>query len=236
MRLGLAVAVLAVLTARSGELMRIVREPTAGVVAPRTYYAFMSTFPHDGLRFALTVGLVSDLMLGVGYGGWNVTGIDDAEWFDHAFFKVRFRFLDESLSFPALAIGYDAEEEQYRAGGIYSRHQRGFYMVGSKNFRTTVGDLAFHAGASLSPKHPEHAGCWIGADASLPAGFGLAVDYDPATSEDPEVRFDESGGFLQAEVFWESYGQVRVSIQFLDLLEAGGSTYRSLSVDFLGLF
>jgi hypothetical protein len=220
----------------AGEMMRTVREPTAGIVAPRTYYVSMSTFPSNGLRFSLYTGIVPGLMVGLGYGGWDVTGLSSPDWFDHVFAKVRFRFLDETTAFPALAIGYDNEDEAVREAGTYTRTSRGLYMAASKNFRAPGGDMGFHGGISVSFDEPDHAGCWLGMDKSLPAGFGIAADYDFATNEADSVRFDKSGGFLNCEVYWESFGQVRVSLQFLDMLDAGGASYRSLAVDFLGLF
>lgn len=233
-RILLMIAVL-VSTASAGELMRIVREPTAGIIAPRTYHVSLTTFPSNGLRFSVSTGVVRGFMVGLGYGGWNVIGLSSPEWFDKVFFKARFRFLDETSAFPALAAGFDNENEVVREEGTYSRISRGFYVTASKNFRAPGGDMGFHAGISISFEEPDHAGCWFGFDKSLPAGFGLAADYDLATNEADSVRFDNSGGFINAEVYWESFGQVRISIQFKDLLESGGATYRSLAVDFLGL-
>ncbi len=222
--------------AACGELMRVVEQPTAGLVAPRTYYITLSTFPSDGLRFAVCAGIVPRLMAGMGYGGHDVTGMSEPDWFDEISLKARFRFLDESEGFPALALGFDNEREPVRSGGDYSRLSRGIYLVGSRNWGTPVGDLAAHAGACVSFDDPDHAGCFAGVDASLPAGFGAALDWDPATNEADSARFDETGGFLNAELFWESFGQVRISLQFRDMLEAGGDAYRTLAVDFLGLF
>ena len=233
-----AVFILAVILASSataGELMRIVREPTAGIIAPRTYHVSLNTFPTNGLRFSLDTGIVPGLMVGLGYGGWNITGLSSPDWFDHVFVKLRFRFLDETTSFPALAVGYDNEDEAVREAGTYTRISRGLYLSASKNFRAPGGDMGFHGGINVSFDEPDHAGCWLGMDKSLPAGFGLAADYDFATNEADSVRFDKSGGFLNCEIYWESFGQVRISLQFKDLLESGGSTYRALAVDFLGL-
>lgn len=38
-------------SAGAGELMRVAGEPTAGVIAPRTFNVAMNTFPINGLRF-----------------------------------------------------------------------------------------------------------------------------------------------------------------------------------------
>jgi len=215
--------------------MRVVTEPTAGMLSPRTYYVDMSTFPTDGLRFGISVGVLPRLMAGASYGGWDVTGMDDPEWFDRLSLSGRFRFVDETVSFPALAVGYSNEREPSRAGGRFNRLSRGLYLALSKNFAAPGGDMAFHGGISISFDDPDHAGCWLGVDKSLPAGFGIAADWDPATNEPASVRFDETGGFLNLEGYWQSFGQVRISIQIRDLFEAGGETYRCLAVDFLGL-
>lgn len=218
-----------------GELMRLVTEPTAGVVAKRTYYVSMGTFPDNGLTLAMSLGVTRGLMVGASYGAWNLTGTGDTEWFDHVALRARFRFLGETRSFPGLAVGYQGREEPSRAGGVYNRHERGFYLAASKNFAMPPGDLGLHGGVSLSPEHSDHAGAYVGLDKSLPAGFGLAADWDLATAEADSVRFDQGGGFLNMEAYWESFGQVRISLQLRDVLETGGESYRSLAVDFLGL-
>lgn len=219
----------------AGELMRIVREPTAGMVAPGTYSISLSTFPSDGLRFSFSLGIVDRLMAGLGFGGWNITGLHEPTWFDHVYIKAGFRVLDESTPFPGIVIGFDNEPEMVRTGSSYRRSARDLYLAASKNFMTIGGDLAFHFGISMDVQDPQHAGLWVGADKSLPGGFGIATEWDLATDQADSVRFDNGGGFFNAELFWESFGQVRISLQFIDILETGGDGYRSLGIDFLGI-
>lgn len=219
----------------AGELMRVAGEPTAGVIAPRTFNVAMNTFPVNGLRFSVTAGVFPRFMAGLGFGGWNITGTRDPEWFDTVYLKARFRVFDEKRSFPAIAFGYDNEEEHSRAGAEYTRPERGFYFVFSKNFGGWGGDTGFHAGISLSEENSDHAGLWLGVDKSLPGGFGAAVDWDMGTNGDPEYRVDQSGGFVNIETYWESFGQVRIGLRFCDVLETSGDPYRSLAIDFLGL-
>jgi hypothetical protein len=222
--------------AGAGELMRSVQQPTAGIVAPRTYYFALSTFPPDGLRFEVQAGVVPRLMAGLSFGGSYLIGLEDPVWFDRVGVKARFRFLDESVEFPAFALGFDNEQEPSRAAGDYTRLSRGVYLVASKNFMAPGGDLGVHGGVSISFDDSDHADFWLGADKSLPMGFGIAADWDAATNEADSVRFDTTGGFLNFELFWESFGQVRIAVQLKDVLETGGEPYRSLAVDFLGLF
>ncbi len=230
-----AVTLLLASAAGGAELLRTVSEPTAGIVAPRTLYISLATFPTDNMVFSVQAGLLPRLMAGIGYGGYNVTGMSRPDWFGNLYIKARFRFLDERRTFPALALGFDNEEEHSRGGGEYARPERGFYLAVSKSFVDPLGESGFHLGAGLSPEAPEHAGCWIGVDKTLPGGFGLAADWDLATNAERNYRFDNSGGFLNFEVYWQSFGQVRIGLQFKDVLETGGAPYRALAVDFLGL-
>ncbi len=220
----------------SGELMRIVHEPTAGIVAPGTYSISVNTFPNDGLRFSFCIGIIPRLAAGLGYGGRNITGMYDPSWFDHVYLKARLRLLDETIPLPGVVLGFDNEPEPVRSGGSYRRKARDLYLALSKNFRTIGGDMAFHFGISADVTELVHAGVWTGLDKSFPAGFGLALEYDFATDEADSVRFDIGGGFLSGEVYWESFGQVRISLQFIDIMETGGRSYRALGIDFLGLF
>lgn len=219
----------------SGELMRLIREPTAGIVAPGTYHFSMNTFPDDGLRFSFTAGIFSGFAAGLGYGGWNITGLSSPSWFDHLYLNARFRFIDETESFPAAVLGFDNEPEALHTGSTYVRKARDLYLVFSKNFLSFGGDIAFHFGINADISRLVHVGAWTGMNKALPGGFGLALEYDFATNEDDSVRFDNNGGFMSGEIYWESYGQVRISLQFIDIFRTGGESYRALGVDFLGL-
>ncbi|PIE52136.1 hypothetical protein CSA37_08190 [Candidatus Fermentibacteria bacterium] len=238
MRTGIPVPVIILLafsTGLAGELMRVAGEPTAGVIAPRTFNVAMCTFPVNGLKFSVTAGIFPRFMAGLGFGGWNITGTRDPEWFDRVYIKARFRVLDETVSFPGVAFGYDNEEEHSRAGAFYTRPARGFYLVFSKNFSSWGGDTGFHAGVSISHENSHHAGLWLGVDKSLPGGFGASADWDFGTDGDSRYRADNSGGFVSIEAYWESFGQVRIGLRFCDVLETAGDPYRSLVIDFLGL-
>lgn len=219
----------------SGELLRIVREPTAGIVAPGTYSISLCTFPDDGLRFSFFLGIIPRFSAGLGYGGWNITGLSDPSWFDHLYLKMRFRLLDESGRLPGMVVGFDNEPESIRSGATYRRRARDLYIALSKNFQSFGGDVAFHFGISTDIRDPVHAGIWTGFDKAFPGGFGMAMEYDFATDEDDSVRFDNNGGFVNGEIYWESFGQVRISLQFMDIFETGGMSYRALGIDFLGL-
>ena len=61
------------------------------------------------------------------------------------------------------------------------------------------------------------------------------LEWNLATDQHDSVRVDNGGGFVNGEIFWESFGQVRISIQFIDLLQTGGDSYRALGIDFLGI-
>ncbi|MCK5840863.1 MAG: hypothetical protein KAH31_01745 [Candidatus Sabulitectum sp.] len=219
----------------SGELMRVAGEPTAGVIAPGTFNVAMSTFPVSGLKFSVTVGILPRFMAGLGYGGWNINGIGDPDWFEEVYLKARFRVFDEKRNFPAIALGYDNEDEHARSGAEYLRPARDIYMVFSKNFAGWGGDMGFHFGVNLNGDDTDHIGSWLGVDKSFPGGFGVAADWDLGTNGDTEYRFEKTGGFVDIEAYWESFGQVRIGLRFNDVLETGGSQYRSLVIDFLGL-
>lgn len=219
----------------AGELMRVAGEPTAGVIAPKTFNVAMSTFPTSGLKFSVTAGILPRFMAGLGYGGWNITGMSDPEWFDVVYLKARFRVFDEKINFPAIALGFDNEGEHARSGAEYLRPGRDFYMVFSKNFAGWGGDMGFHFGMNFTTGSPAHIGSWLGMDKSFPGGFGVAADWDLATNGNTDYRFEKTGGFLNIETYWESFGQVRIGLRFSDILETGGASYRSLVIDFLGL-
>jgi hypothetical protein len=231
----LLIALLISLSATAGELMRVAGEPTAGVIAPRTFNVAMSTFPESGLKFSITAGILPRFMAGLGYGGWNIIGMSDPDWFDEIYLKARFRVFDEKRSFPAVAVGYDNEQEHARSGAEYLRPARDFYTVFSKNFVGWGGDIGFHFGANLTSDSQDHLGCWFGIDKSFPGGFGVAADWDLATNGNTDYRVEKTGGFFDIEAFWESFGQVRIGLRFSDVLETGGAPYRSLVIDFLGL-
>ena len=128
-----------------------VTNPTAGILSRGEARIHLKNYKNNGLAFGADVGLLDNLHFGLGYGAEHMVGDQKPRWRGLPDANVRFRIINETLEFPAIAIGVDINGH-----GTYNKvHRRydikskGAYLVGSKNF-TFLGLMGFDFGANYT--------------------------------------------------------------------------------------
>jgi hypothetical protein len=183
----------------------VVDTPTAGLL-PRGSYAASMRLSSGGTMLAeLSLGIFKRTELGFSYGGSNLIGVGDVDWYPRIEFHAKYRLIDETLGFPAVALGYDSQGYGPYSTALrrYATKSRGFYAAMSKNYRF-LGELGLHGGYSVSLEgegddrgEPTFfAGTTLGFNPDLV----LMLEYDLPVSDNNDVAraLDEGSGFLNA--------------------------------------
>jgi hypothetical protein len=187
---------------------KLVDVPTAGLL-PRGSYDFdMKVYPKGGLNFRLDIGLMKRFMVGMSFGGENVIGDGEPDWNPRIEFAVKYRLINESWSFPALAIGFDSQGSGAYNDSLerYVYKSKGFYGVISKGY--AMGDIPFglHAGANYSLENDDKdkdVTLFFGADVLFGDNLGVVGEYDLGTNDDKaEELFGKGYGYLNLGVMW----------------------------------
>jgi hypothetical protein len=165
----------------------LVDVPTAGLTGRGQVESHACVFPGGGIDLRVDVGLGSRVSVGAGYGGVQVIGDGEPEWYPRPGLALKVRLLEENWTLPALAAGIDTRGAGYwdKARDRFQFKSRGVYLVASKNY-AFLGDLAFHGGANRSLEDEDDGDVtgFVGLEKSIGPWIGLGAEFDLALNDD----------------------------------------------------
>ncbi len=178
--------------------------PSAGIIPHNTFAIDIGLFQQGGLLTTASVGLFDRLVIGVSYGGSGVLGLDSPEWNNSPGYALRIRLVEESLGFPALALGFDSQGKEGYIDRLnrYAIKSMGFYVVGSKNY-TAAGYLSFHGGINYSLERgdgDEDLNFFAGAEKTLGPIISLVGEYNLASNDNNHDSPGRGRGYLNLAV------------------------------------
>jgi hypothetical protein len=220
-------AVLAALSpAPAGAVFRtpsrfLVDTPTAGTSPVGAFETRTKAFPGGGLEIRVDIGLAHWLTLGGSYGGLQIIGDGEPDWYPEPGFAVKVRVLQESWVLPALALGVDTQGAGYwdDARERYQYQSRGLYAVLSKNY-AWYGDLTLHGGVNRTLEgNDENLNPFVGFEKSLGAFWSLALEYDAALNDDrDDGAYGRGRGYLNGAIGWNLSQDMQVRLVVRDML------------------
>ncbi len=214
------------------ELRKLVDAPTAGVLQRGEASVFTKIYRQNGMLVGAEVGLFPGFMFGVSYGGEDVVGNEEPTWHERIEFMAKYRLLDESAKWPALAIGYDSRGHGvfHKFDNRYDLKSKGFYAVLSKNY-LLLGNLGFHGGVNYSMENDdedEDINFFAGIDKDITNKITVACEYDVALNDtkgrklDPETEEiedqDEEDDVPRLKNYKKGYLNASINIRFTDYL------------------
>ncbi|MCK7528605.1 MAG: YjbH domain-containing protein [Ignavibacteriales bacterium] len=120
--------------------------PTAGVLSKGMVAFSTELLPYGTLIAKIDAGILENFNLGISYGGSNIIGSGDINWY--AFppgLNLRLKLFNESKLMPAISIGFDTQGkgEYYDDEKRYDTKAPGIFAAVSKNF-SVLGYLSLH--------------------------------------------------------------------------------------------
>lgn len=200
------------------EPRNIVDCPTAGLLPHGAFDLDLRIFPGGGVVAGLQAGLLYRLLLGVSFGGENIIGSGDIDWYPKLEFAAKYRVVEEGRASPALAVGFDSQGlgvyQHADSGRRYAVKSKGLYLVFSKSY-TLLGPLGVHLGLNYSLERDDgddDLSGYVGLDKALAAGLSLGVEYDLAINDNQDSALTSSKGYLNAGARWVLWH--KLDIQF----------------------
>lgn len=195
-------------------LFILVDNPTCGNYHRGEYELRARMEPAGGVLAGVYVGIMDNFSIGVSYGGDHVIGYGDIEGYKHPEVEIRFRLFDETLIYPALALGFSSQGygPQIESFDRYRIKSKGFYGVVSKNF-ALMGDLSLHGGINYSLEQDDgnnNPNVFLGFEKSIADKFSLVCDYDFAFNEGIDAYKEH--GYLNAGL--KGYFLPHIAIEF----------------------
>ena len=198
--------------------------PTAGMLPRGTFDLDMRTFPTGGLQSSLDIGLMNRFSVGLAYGGSSILSDSTPEWNPRMEFHLRYRLVEESKDFPAIAVGfcsqgygpYDETNQRYFV------KSKGFYLSMSKNFNFYTNPLGFHWGINYSFENEQDndPSAFFGFNTELGNDMSFLAEYDFAFNDNKRHDIYGKGrGFINLGIAWYITDELSLELDLRNLLK-----------------
>ncbi len=173
--------------------------PIAGIL-PATSGAVQTTlYPDGGLLVELTYGLMTNLNVGLSFGGTRLIGSGGITWNNLPGIMARYRVMEESPRTPAVVVGFDTQGRDGWVPGWkqYTIKSPGLFVTVGKNYNL-AGSISFHGGVNYSlERHDEdyEPNLYLGAEKTIGPLLSFLSEYNFAFDNDKERKGFWNGSF-----------------------------------------
>ena len=201
----------------------IVEMPTAGILPKSDYVIYGTAFADGGLFAEFTASPFTNFELGLSFSGIRIIGSGDMDFQKIPGVNIKWRIINETSSFPAIAIGANIQGKGYYSK-TYDRFQTqspGIYVSGSKDMYWYLGYIAFHGGLNYSfepSPYQRKINLYAGFEQSLGRAFSVNCEYN-ANLDDENKHIMKNKGLLNLAIRASLSKGVTLELQLKDLLK-----------------
>ena len=205
------------------EYRSLIDLPTAGILQKGFSGVTLDVMPDGVVISKIEVGVFDGFSFGISYGGSNIIGTGQIDWYKLPGVNVRGRVIDESQTLPAITVGFDSQGKGFydRALDRYQIKSPGFFAAASKNFEF-LGYLSMHGVVNYSLERDD-----ADKDLDLGVGFEKTVggrvsiigEYDFAINDNTGNSLGKGNGYLNMGVRWSVGDGLTLGLNLRDLLE-----------------
>ncbi|MFC1556982.1 hypothetical protein ACFL6I_09915 [candidate division KSB1 bacterium] len=198
--------------------------PTAATNARGEYGIGLRMYPQGGVLSDFSIGVIDRLVGRLYYGGENLIGTGKVNWNPQVGVDLKVRVIEETLGIPAIAIGVNIQGYGgfREAEDRYLIKSRGIYVVGSRNYATTIGDFSVHGGTNFSFEREDKdkdMNFFFGANISIRNVSELLLEFDSAVNDNETTSFGVGHGYLNAGIRFFISEKFNLTFHFKDMLE-----------------
>jgi len=221
------------------EIVRLIDSPTAGLIAKGSFGVDLRFFPSGGVLGQLNAGVLDRLTIGLSFGGEQIIGAQDVEWYPRVEPAIRYRLIEESSALPALALGYETQGYGTYLAGRYQIKSKGVFLALSKNYTSALGQFGVHGGLNLSREGRDvdrDLSGWVGLDKSVNEELSLVAEYDLGLNDNSRAAIGSGEGYLNAGVHWNAVENLSLGFLLKNILgngDADPQMSRELSVRYI---
>ncbi len=182
------------------EYRNLIDMPAAGILEKGYVGVTSNIMPVGVVITKLEVGVFENVSFGISYGGANIIGSGEPDWYNLPGVNIRYRFLNETITFPALTIGFDSQGKGLETENPdrYQFKSPGFFLSASKNFQF-LGYLSFHATANYSLEKNDgdnFLNLKVGAEKTIGQNLSFVTEYDFGFNDNSVTSVGRGNGYL----------------------------------------
>lgn len=205
------------------EYRYLVDMPTAGIL--QKGYASVSTdvLPNGVLIPRIEVGVFDGISFGISYGGSNIIGSGDIDWYKYPGVNIRARIFDETVEMPAITIGFDSQGK----GAYFDTDDRfeikspGIFAAVSKNYEF-FGYFSIHGEVNWSLEREDgdnDLNIMVGAEKTIGSKFSVIAEFDFANNDNSDRSLGDGAGYLNLGVRWSVGNGFTIGLDLRDMLD-----------------
>ena len=197
--------------------------PTAATLDRGSFSLGTEAYANGGLNGQINVGLTNRFMFGISYGGTNLIGTGPVDWNPVVGVKLRYRFINEELTFPAISIGFDNQGRGAYLDSLkrYVEKSKGLFLAVSKSF-SFLGSMAIHGGINYSFENSDgdkDLSGYVGIEKGINEEFALFAEYDLAINDNTGNSIGDNKGYLNAGVKWIFENRLYIDFLWKNILK-----------------
>jgi hypothetical protein len=207
------------------EYRMLIDMPTAGILEKGNVSFSTDMLPNGSVMVKLEAGIFESINFGLSYGGSNIIGSGDPDWYPFPpGVNLRFRLMDETILVPAITIGFDTQGkgEYFENDDRYTYKAPGFFAAASKNF-ALLGYLSLHGTVNYAILEGDDGDNFLnigfGAEKTLGSQFSVAAEYNFAFNDNSTDFYGSGKGYLNLGFRWSFGPGFTFGLDLRDLLQ-----------------
>lgn len=224
------------------EYRTVIDMPSSGVLERGKVSISNDIMPGGVLIARFEAGILTDLNIGVSFGGANIIGSGSPKWYKLPAAALRYKLMDESLTLPQLTVGFDSQGkgEYIDSSDRYAIKSPGLFLAGSKNF-AMLGFLTLHGALNYSFENGDgdnFINLMVGVEKTIGKRISLLGEYDFGFNDNgSETKSSKGNGYLNIGVRWAPAEGITLGLDLRDLLSnkkwAPGGADRAVKLEFI---
>jgi len=204
------------------EYRSLIDMQTAGVLEKGYVGVGIDVMPMGVLITGIEVGVFNNFSFGISYGGSNVIGSGNVDFYNLPGVYVKGRIFDEGSLMPAIAVGFDSQGKGQYLDDLnrYEIKSPGFFLAASKNFEF-LGYLSIHGMLNYTLERDDNdkdLNFAFGAEKTIGGRVSVYAEYDFALNDNNPLSLGEGKGYLNLGVRWSVANGFTVGLDLRDLL------------------
>lgn len=222
------------------EITDLVDLPTAGIIPTGSFSTNIETLPNGILTAKMDISFLKNLSLGISYGGVNIIGKGDPDWYSKLGYNAKFRVFTETRRLPSFSIGFNSQGK-----GIYidslSRYEiksHGIYISLTKNYKF-LGYLSVHGLVNYTLENKDDRGLnfGFGVEKTITSYISLLAEYNFNLDDNSKNSIGNEFGVLNTGIRWFIGNNVMIGLDLRNLLKGKRNIYengieRSLTIKY----
>lgn len=206
----------------------LVDMPTAGMLDKGSMAIDVDFYQEGGVLLALSAGVLDRLSFGISYGGSHLIGSSSPVMNEMPGVNVKIRVIEESVAFPAIAIGFDSQGKDGYIKDMdrYTVKSPGLYAAASKNY-TMLGFFSLHGGINYSFERADNDkdfNVFFGAEKTIGPILSLVLEYNMGLNDNGDDAIGKGKGYVNTALRCALGNGLTIAVHIKDLIHNGQDT------------